>query len=90
MVAIVSIGLSLLLANVASVAGLAMVTATIRGGYLVGHLYIGEGLASPLRVALALIESLSLSFRAVSLSLRILCNSIAGHSLLLVLQSLVA
>ena len=53
--------------------------------HTVDHLFLGEGLHSGLRVLLALIESVSILFRAVSLSLRVVCNSIAGHLLLAVL-----
>ena len=49
------------------------------------HLFLGEGLHTALRILLALIESVSILFRAVSLSLRVVCNSIAGHLLLAVL-----
>ena len=55
-----------------------------------GHMYIGSGLPSILRTVLAAIEGLSTAFRVVSLSLRVLCNSIAGHCLLLVLQDLLS
>ena len=53
--------------------------------YGVGHVYIGEGQHSLLRVLLGCIEYLSISFRAVSLSLRVVCNATAGHVLLAVL-----
>jgi F0F1-type ATP synthase membrane subunit a len=53
--------------------------------YTTDHLYLGEGLHDVLRVLLAMIESVSILFRASSLSLRVVCNSIAGHLLLSVL-----
>ena len=58
----------------------------------IGHMYIGLGQHAALRVVLGAIELLSNSFRAVSLSLRLVCNAVAGHVLLAVLveMSLVA
>ncbi len=56
-----------------------------RSMYGVGHVYIGQGQHVLLRIALGLVETLSGSFRAVSLSLRIVCNATAGHVLLAVL-----
>ena len=56
-----------------------------RACYALGHLYIGHGQHSLLRIALGVIETLSGSFRSVSLSLRIVCNAVAGHVLLAVL-----
>jgi len=56
-----------------------------RSSYIVGHVYIGQGQTSLLRVALGYIEVLSSVFRSVSLSLRIVCNATAGHVLLAVL-----
>nr|QHQ98668.1 ATP synthase F0 subunit a [Rhynchopus humris] len=56
-----------------------------RSMHTVDHLYLGEGLHDALRILLAMIESVSILFRAVSLSLRVVCNSIAGHLLLSVL-----
>ena len=56
-----------------------------RSGYGVAHMYIGQGQHVLLRISLGLIETLSGSFRAVSLSLRIVCNATAGHVLLAVL-----
>ena len=57
----------------------------IRRGVLLDHMYLGEGLPHMLRTMLSLLEVLSWSFRWASLSLRIACNSIAGHVLLSVL-----
>ena len=86
--ACISIALPVLLTSLSSV-GLHLLGVTLkRGGYTLAHLYLGVGLVAPLRAALCSIEYLSGLFRAVSLSLRILCNSVAGHSLLLVLQAL--
>ena len=87
--AMVSIGATLLLANTGTVSCLALATAGTRSGYLLSHLYIGAGLTTPLRLVLAMIETLSTAFRTVSLSLRVLCNAVAGHTLLLVLQALI-
>ena len=56
-----------------------------RACYALGHLYIGHGQHSVLRIALGVIETLSGAFRSVSLSLRIVCNAVAGHVLLAVL-----
>ena len=56
-----------------------------RSMYTVDHLYLGTGLHDVLRILLACIESVSILFRAVSLSLRVVCNSIAGHLLVGVL-----
>ena len=56
-----------------------------RALYTLGHVYIGAGQHAVLRIALGLIETMSMSFRAVSLSLRIVCNATAGHVLLAVL-----
>ena len=53
--------------------------------YAMGHVYIGEGQHAVLRGLLGCIETLSLTFRAVSLSLRVVCNATAGHVLLAVL-----
>jgi F0F1-type ATP synthase membrane subunit a len=50
-----------------------------------GHMYLGEGLHDILRALLGIIEYASTSFRALSLTLRVVCNSIAGHLLLSVL-----
>ena len=71
--------------NVALVMSVVLVTTYARGLYGIGHLLIGEGQHAMLRVALGTIETLSGSFRSVSLSLRIVCNSVAGHVLLAVL-----
>ena len=57
----------------------------IRRGVLIEHMYLGEGLVHLLRSMLSLLEMLSWSFRWISLSLRISCNSTAGHILLCVL-----
>ena len=56
-----------------------------RSMYVAGHVYIGQGQHALLRLVLGLIETLSGSFRSVSLSLRIVCNATAGHVLLAVL-----
>ena len=53
--------------------------------HTVGHVYIGQGQHVVLRGLLGCIETLSLSFRSVSLSLRVVCNATAGHVLLAVL-----
>ncbi len=50
-----------------------------------GHLYLGRGLHPALRMALGIIETASSSFRCVSLTLRTVCNAVAGHVLLAVL-----
>ena len=57
----------------------------MRSMYGVGHVYIGQGQHSLLRMTLGLVEILSGSFRSVSLSLRLVCNAVAGHVLLAVL-----
>nr|QHQ98620.1 ATP synthase F0 subunit a [Namystynia karyoxenos] len=54
----------------------------VRGGFFLGHLYVGSGLLVILRCALCYIELLSCSFRVVSLSLRLNSNMVAGHVLL--------
>ena len=56
-----------------------------RSWYGLGHVYIGHGQHSVLRILLGIIEIMSGSFRSVSLSLRIVCNAVAGHVLLAVL-----
>ena len=56
-----------------------------RCGYPVGHLYLGDGMHGVLRCALGCVETLSSTFRAISLSLRTVCNGVAGHVLLAVL-----
>ena len=56
-----------------------------RSMHTLGHVYIGAGQHPLLRVSLGVIETLSVSFRSVSLSLRIVCNATAGHVLLAVL-----
>ena len=56
-----------------------------RALYGMGHLLIGEGQHPILRLSLGSIETLSGAFRSVSLSLRIVCNAVAGHVLLAVL-----
>ena len=53
-----------------------------RGCYPLGHMYLGSGLVDVLRGILSLIEGASSLFRSISLSLRLVCNSIAGHILL--------
>ena len=50
-----------------------------------GHVYIGMGQHTLLRIALGGIEVTSTLFRAASLSLRVVCNATAGHVLLAVL-----
>nr|ATQ37482.1 ATP synthase F0 subunit a [Rhynchopus euleeides] len=59
-----------------------------RAAYTVSHLYLGSGLYAVLRSMLTYIEYVSTLFRSVSLSLRIVCNSIAGHILLAVLYNM--
>ena len=56
-----------------------------RGLYCIGHMYIGAGQHVVLRIALGCIETASSMFRAMSLSLRVVCNATAGHVLLAVL-----
>ena len=56
-----------------------------RSLYGLGHVYIGQGQHAGLRISLGGIETLSGLFRAVSLSLRVVCNATAGHVLLAVL-----
>ena len=56
-----------------------------RGLYCIGHMYIGVGQHVVLRISLGCIETASSLFRAVSLSLRVVCNATAGHVLLAVL-----
>ena len=56
-----------------------------RSMYSIGHVYIGTGQHPLLRLALGIIEVASTLFRAVSLSLRVVCNATAGHVLLAVL-----
>ena len=53
--------------------------------HTLGHVFIGQGQPSGLRILLGCIETMSTSFRAVSLSLRVVCNATAGHVLLAVL-----
>merc|ERR1711893_69498 len=61
-----------------------------RGAYLLGHMYVGAGLATVLRSSLACIEIISCSFRVVSLSLRLCCNMLAGHVLLAIISVLLS
>ena len=77
--------LTVLLWNGGVCSGTHLAYTSRRSMYTIDHLFLGEGLHSALRVLLALIESVSILFRAVSLSLRVVCNSIAGHLLLAVL-----
>ena len=56
--------------------------------YSAGHLYLGTGLHAALRIALSLIEMVSSSFRCASLTLRTVCNAVAGHVLLAVLMEM--
>ena len=81
-------GGALLGVNIGYILVLSASSSQKRGGHALGHLYIGVGLPAALRVVLCGVEYLSGLFRAVSLTLRILCNTVAGHSLLLVLQGL--
>ncbi len=53
-----------------------------------GHLYLGSGLHPALRTALGIIETVSSSFRCASLTLRTVCNAVAGHVLLAVLTDM--
>ena len=55
----------------------------------IGHMYIGNGLPHILRCVLGCIEVVSTLFRSVSLSLRIVCNTVAGHVLLGVLIDMI-
>ncbi len=61
----------------------------LRNGTPLAHLYLGQGLPSVLRVSLGALEGLSVLFRPISLSLRVVCNSLAGHLLLSVLLDMV-
>ena len=56
-----------------------------RGAHILGHMYIGGGQHPGLRASLGAIEITSTLFRAISLSLRVVCNGTAGHVLLSVL-----
>ena len=60
-----------------------------RGGSM-GHLNIGVGLHAGLRLSLSSLELVSSLFRPLSLSLRLVCNSVAGHILLGVLLDMLA
>ena len=71
--------------NVAIVLMHVLVHQWSRSLYCLGHVYIGSGQHVVLRSLLGCIETSSLSFRAVSLSLRVVCNATAGHVLLAVL-----
>ena len=71
--------------NAALVLCVALGSMYTRGLYGLAHVYIGHGQPVPLRIALGVIETLSGTFRAVSLSLRVVCNATAGHVLLAVL-----
>ena len=51
----------------------------------IGHVYIGAGQHTMLRIILGIIETASTLFRSVSLALRTVCNATAGHVLLAVL-----
>ena len=51
----------------------------------IGHVYIGAGQHTILRIILGIIETASTLFRSVSLALRTVCNATAGHVLLAVL-----
>ena len=75
----------MLCVNVAIVLLHVLVHQWTRSVYVLGHVYIGQGQHPGLRIALGVIETLSGGFRAMSLSLRIVCNATAGHVLLAVL-----
>ena len=85
---VVAVACCLLTTNLSTATTLVLAMAWSRGGYAVGHLYLGMGLPSVLRVSLGMIETVSTLFRACSLSLRTLCNTVAGHVLLAVLAEM--
>ena len=87
---LVAHGVALLCANVSHALCVLLATAYTRCLAAVAHLYLGEGLHPLLRVTLGLVECLSTLFRAVSLSLRTVCNGVAGHVLLAVLLEMTA
>merc|ERR1711976_536840 len=77
--------LSVLATNVGAVLLHSVLHQYHRSLYCIGHMYIGAGQHVVLRISLGCIEIASSMFRAVSLSLRVVCNATAGHVLLAVL-----
>lgn len=79
----------LLMVNAAHALVVHAVYCYTRSMHTLGHMYLGKGQPSALRLALGCIEVASASFRCVSLTLRTVCNAVAGHVLLSVLVDMV-
>ena len=78
---ILSLSLSLVL-------GYGVGCAYTRSLLVLSHLYMGGGLHPVLRGVLTGIETVSYLFRSISLTLRMVCNTVAGHVLLCILLSM--